>query len=83
MQFCFCLTIVIVIVIDLVCVEMRSGASVPPTRNHLLFKVSQLLFRPATARWRRDDLLTWPGSRRTESANEVAQIIIKIKRTIR
>ena len=26
---------------------------------------------------RRDDLLTWSGSRWTESANEVAQIIIK------
>jgi hypothetical protein len=36
--------------------------------------VSQLLFRPANARWRRGDLHTWPAQR-AKSANEVAQII--------
>ena len=52
----------ILLVAGLTAIRQSKTAVPAATRNNLSFKTSQLLFRPANARWRRDDLLTWPGT---------------------
>jgi hypothetical protein len=55
--------LVLVIVIDLFEVEFdheqEHDYEEAGNRNQLSFRGGQLIFRPATARWRRDDLPTW------------------------